>query len=79
MITQNNDRVTVVTTARPDDWVYRLRNRLMVLSAAAGNSNINQHIGEAIASELDATLEMLPDEFQMMQAIQTPPHEMRTR
>lgn len=75
MIAYLNGHVQLHTEARADDWCLRLRNRLLVLSAAAGNPHNGPAIAEAISAEIDATIEMLPDEEQMAAALQKPPHE----
>lgn len=69
MITTGNDTVHVVTTARTEDWYYRLRRRLLVLSAAVRTQPIGEDIREAISAELEDMIEMLPDERQMEQLL----------
>ena len=71
----NTGTVHLVTEAHADDWYLRLRNRLLVLSAAVANPNNGPDILDAIAAEIDATIEMLPDEGQMQAALQRQPYE----
>lgn len=74
MITQIGNRIQLSTDAPADYWCQRIRNRLMVLSAAASNPNNGPAIQDAIAAEIDATIEMLPDEGQMEAALQKLPY-----
>ncbi len=71
MIALRNNQVQVSTGADAEDWSIRLRYRLMILSAAAANPNNGPAILEAISSEIDFMLEMIPDEAQMKKALVT--------
>lgn len=69
MIRVQNNLVVLGTESPADEWAYRLRYRLLVLSAAAANPDNGPAIQEAISAELQYVIEMLPDEEQMTQAL----------
>jgi hypothetical protein len=70
MIRLAQQRVQVSTDSKADDWALRLRNRLLVLAAAAtGNIYQRDEVNEALAFEIEAVLELLPDERQMERAL----------
>ncbi len=74
MIRQLKSRIVVTTDARDgDDWCLRLRTRLLVLSAAAGNPDNGPAVQQAVAAEIDHVIEMLPDEQQMTAALKATP------
>ncbi len=70
MIHLQNNRVVLTTDAPADEWAFRLQYRLLVLSAAAANKDNGPAILEALSAEIQAVIEMLPNEEQMEKALQ---------
>lgn len=72
MIQVVNNRIHVATHAAHDEWHLRLRNRILVLSAAASNTENGPAIIDALGGEILALLEIIPSEDQMALLLSLP-------